>query len=118
MAEAIAKHYLKNWYIESAGTNPKPINPMAIKVMMEINIDLSNHYSKSITNKNIEFFDTVITLCGDAKDNCPNIKNLAMRHIHWDINDPANFKGTNNEKLGYFRSVRDQLVSKIKKISE
>ena len=53
MAEALAKKYLNNFIIESAGTNPEPINSLAIVVMKEINIDLSNQNSKSISDKDI-----------------------------------------------------------------
>ena len=63
--------YLNNCNIESAGTNPEQVNPMSINIMMEINIDISNYHSKSITEKQIKSFDIVITLCVDAKDNCP-----------------------------------------------
>ena len=73
IAEGLARKYLNNYTIESAGTNPETVNPIAIEVMREIDIDLSNHYSKSITDEQMKSFDIVITLCGDAKDKCLNI---------------------------------------------
>ena len=113
MAEALAKIYLYNITIESAGTNPEPINPLAIIVMKEINIDLSNHYSKSISDKDLKSFDLAVTLCGNAKDKCINLNNLVKQYIHWDINDPAKANGTNEEKLNIYRLVRDQIKNKI-----
>ena len=113
MAEALAKIYLYNITIESAGTNPEPINPLTIIVMKEINIDLSNHYSKSISDKDLKSFDLAVTLCGNAKDKCINLNNLVKQYIHWDINDPAKANGTNEEKLNIYRYVRDQIKNKI-----
>ena len=118
MAEAIAKKYLNNCIIESAGTNPEPINPLAIKVMNEIGIDLSTQHSKTITEEQIKLFDIAITLCGDAKDKCINLHNLVKEHIHWDIIDPAKADGINNDKLAIFRNVRNQIKSNIKSLNQ
>ena len=118
MAEGLAKKYLNNCTIESAGTKPETVNPYAIEVMKEIDIDLSNHYSKSITDEQIKSFDIAITLCGDAKDKCLNIKSLVKQHIHWDIIDPAKATGTNEEKLSIYKSVRDLIEIKIKELDK
>ena len=114
IAEGLAKKYLSKCFIESAGTHPEIINPIAIKVMKEINIDISNNYSKSISEEKIKTFDLGITLCGDAKDNCINLTNLVKQNLHWDIIDPAKINGTDDEKLNVFRNVRDKLEYKIK----
>ena len=107
MAEALGKKYLNHFSVESAGTDPEPINPFAIDVMKEINIDISSQFSKSISDNKIKTFDIVITLCGDAKDKCTNINNLVKEYFHWNIIDPARSNGTNQEKLDTFREVRD-----------
>ena len=118
IAEGLARKYLNNYTIESAGTNPETVNPIAIEVMREIDIDLSNHYSKSITDEQIKSFDIAITLCGDAKDKCLNIKSLVKQHIHWDIIDPAKATGTNEEKFNIYTSVRDLIEIKIKELDK
>ena len=118
IAEGFAKKYYNNCNIESAGTNPEAVNPLAIEVMREIDIDLSNHYSKSITDEHIKSFDIAITLCGDAKDKCLNITSLVKQHIHWDIIDPAKATGTNEEKLNIYKSVRDLIEIKIKELDK
>ena len=118
IAEGLAKKYLNNCTIESAGTKPETVNPYAIEVMKEIDIDLSNHYSKSITDEQIKSFDIAITLCGDAKDECININGLAKQHIHWDITDPAKANGSNEEKLKIYKSVRNLLENKIKDLDK
>ena len=107
MAEALGKKYLNHFSVESAGTDPEPINPFAIDVMKEINIDISSQFSKSISDNKIKTFDIVITLCGDAKDKCTNINNLVKEYFHWNIIDPARSNGTNQDKLDTFREVRD-----------
>ena len=116
MAEFLGKKYLTSWIVESAGTQPQKVHPMAIKVMSEIDIDISKSSSKLITNEKIKTFDMVITLCGGARDSCINIDNSIKEHSHWDIIDPAKAKGSNKEKLEVFRKVREKLENKIKKL--
>ena len=116
MAEAFAIQYLKKYCIKSAGTNPEPVNHLAIQVMKEVNIDISKNHSKSISNDEIRTFDIAITLCGDAQDKCSNLNNLVKQHIHWDINDPAKNNGTKIERLNAFRLARDEIENNIKNI--
>ncbi len=118
IAEGIAKKYLNHCTIESAGTNPESINLLAIEVMKEIDIDLSDHYSKSITEDKIKSFDIVITLCGDANDSCVNLNTLVKQHIHWDIMDPAKFHGEEEAKRKVFRDVRELIKNNIKDLKE
>ena len=118
IAEGLANKYLNNCTIGSAGTNPETVNPFAIEVMREIDIDLSNHYSKLITDEQMKSFDIVITLCGDAKDKCLNINSLVKEHFHWDIIDPAKANGSNEEKLKIYKSVRNLLENKIKDLDK
>ena len=116
MAEGILQHLLKdNTTVNSAGTKPCFVHPMAIKVMSEIGIDISNHRSKSVT----EFIDTqidiVITVCDKASEDCP-IFPTAPTTYHWPFEDPAKTKPDN---ITLFRHVRDQIYDTMKaKISE
>ena len=69
MAEGFARKMLpKNMEIFSAGIEPKRIHPMAIKVMQEVGIDISQQRSKNISEVPIDKVDLVITLCGDAAE--------------------------------------------------
>ena len=117
MAEGFAKELLsKNLHIESAGTEAHGLNPYTVKTMDEIGVDISHHQSKKINVDDIEEFDLVITLCGDAKDKCPIIdKN---KHIHWDIPDPANFKGNDIDTMQKYSEVRELILKKIKIFKE
>ena len=60
-------------------------------------------------------FNLVITLCGDAKDKCP-VLNQDVKHIHWDLNDPSKFKGSDLEIVSHFQKTRDLILSKIKEL--
>ena len=86
--------------------------------MREIDIDLSNHYSKSITDEQIKSFNIAITLCGNAKDKCLNINSLVKEYFHWDIIDPAKVKGSNEEKLNIYKSIRNLIKNKIKDLDK
>ena len=112
MAEGLAKKYLKPYSIKSAGTHPEPINLFALKVMEEINIDISDYESKSISKMEMEQVDIVVTLCGDARDQCVILDNSIKKHIHWNINDPAKSTGSKAERLIIFRDVRDLIEKK------
>ncbi|MHB9128845.1 MAG: arsenate reductase ArsC, partial [Candidatus Humimicrobiaceae bacterium] len=71
MAEGFLKNYRKDWHVESAGISPKGLNPLAVKVMKEINIDISKQVSKGVENFLKTSFDYVITVCDNAKESCP-----------------------------------------------
>ena len=109
IAEGLINHlYLNNFEAKSAGTRPSPINPYAIKVMDEIGIDISNQRSKSIAEFNGVKFDIVITVCNNAKKICPFFPG-AKEMIHAPFDDPAAFKGADDQIIEFFRSVRDQI---------
>ena len=112
MAEGFAKSYFKEYIISSGGTHPEKVNPYAIKVMSDLGIDISNNKSKKIDKDQFESFSLVITLCGDAKDKCPIISK--GKHIHWDIKDPAKYKGNNEELINKYSAIRDIIIDKIK----
>ena len=116
IAEGLAKSIFDSTYqIESAGTEIHGVNPNAIKTLKEINIDISSYRSKSISLNQLNRFDLVITLCGDAKDKCPAL-DYGIKHVHWDLRDPAKFKGTELEIASHFRNTRTLILKKINKL--
>ena len=117
MAEGIATEQIKHILFESAGINPEPVNPRAISVLKDIGIDISKNISKKINFRDIDKYDLVITLCGDAKDNCPIVIH-PKKHIHWDIEDPAKFRGDEGQTDLKFSEVRDIIYRKIKQLKE
>ena len=113
MAEGIARTlFPKDIIVESAGTEAHGLNPIAIRVMDDISISISNHQSTRISDKKIHEFDMLITLCGDAKDKCPVLE-PNTEHIHWGIEDPAIFKGDEDEIYMKYQEVRDIIFKKI-----
>tara|TARA_B110001454_G_C12673215_1_gene414654 strand:- start:841 stop:1263 length:423 start_codon:yes stop_codon:yes gene_type:complete len=113
MAEGIANKLLpEDVTIKSAGTEAQGVNPNAIKVMSDLSIPISHHKSERIDFKDLDNFDIIITLCGDAKDKCP-IFDSKTQHIHWGIEDPAVFVGNENETYLKYKEVRDILFDKI-----
>ena len=117
MAEGIARKYIGNITLYSAGIEAHGINPYAINAMKEIDIDISNYKSKVITLENISSYDLIITLCGDAKDNCPLLDDKPV-HEHWALEDPAVFIGNEEEKSRKFAEIRDVIYKNIKDLKE
>jgi len=83
-----------------------------IKVMEEIGIDISGQRSKSVDEFLGQSFDYVITLCDSAKQSCP-IFTGKCKKIHWSLEDPAQTRGTEEEKIRVFRKVRNQINEHI-----
>lgn len=117
MAEGLAKSILnpKEWEIRSAGIEAHGLNPKAVKIMAEIGIDISQNKSEVIDRRFLNDSDLVITLCGDALDNCPVIPQ-PVQHIHWELEDPAKAIGTENEIMKMFRETRNELEKRIENL--
>src|SRR6478672_9027226 len=95
--------------VQSAGSNPAGyVHPLAIKVMAEIGIDISQHQSKHMNEFLKQPVETVITVCGNADQACPLYPGQVNRY-HWPFVDPAHAKGSEEEQLKVFREVRDQI---------
>ena len=95
--------------VQSAGSKPAGfVHPLAIKVMEEIGIDISDHRSKHLDEFLDKKIETVITVCGNADQACPIFPGQVNRH-HWGFVDPAKAEGTPEEQLKVFREVRDEI---------
>jgi arsenate reductase len=99
--------------IVSAGLDPKPLNPLAVQVMKEVGIDISQQYSKDLKQFLGQHFTYLITVCSNAESRCPIFPGVIYR-LFWPFDDPADFEGTQEEKLAKFREVRDQIDNKIR----
>ena len=114
MAEGLLRHYGgRRFHVYSAGTSPSRIHPMAIKVMAEKGISLTNQRSKSIDEFLGQGFDIIVTTCDIARDRCPVFPGQGKR-LHWDLEDPAETGGSREEKREVFRRVRDELEKLIR----
>jgi len=117
MAEALLNHLAgERFEAESAGLEPGVLNPLAVSVMKEIGIDISQNKTKSVFDlfKRGELFSYVITVCDAASaEACPIFPGLLSKIIHWSFEDPYSFTGTLEEKLEKTRRVRDAIKEKI-----
>jgi len=115
MAEAFLRSYAGDRFeAYSAGLEPKPMNPLTVRVMKEANIDVSGQRSKGVGEYLGKVkFQYLITVCDDAEKNCPTVWPGVNRRLHWSFEDPAKFEGTEEEKLAKFREVRDLIDAKI-----
>ena len=119
MAEGFLKSFNKNLDVFSAGTNAeKKVNPYAIKVMAEKGINISTQFPKSVDLFIKEPFDYVITVCDGAKEICPVFTGNVKHRLHIGFEDPANAKGSNEEKLIVYRKVRDEIEREFRKFYE
>jgi arsenate reductase len=98
--------------VESAGTKPGHVRPEAIAVMKELGIDISGHRSKSVNEFEGRTFDYVVTVCDNARDNCPFFP-AGTERIHWSLEDPAAVQGTEEERFCAFRRIRDQIQERV-----
>jgi arsenate reductase len=116
MAEAFVRHYAAEEFEAcSAGLEPKGIHPLTVQVMREIGLDLSGQYSKSVTEYLGKMhFGYVVTVCSDAEERCPSTFLGVSQRMHWALEDPAAFVGTDEAKLAKFREVRDQIDNQVR----
>lgn len=116
MAEAFLRKYGQGQFEpDSAGLEPKGLNPLTVKVMEEAGMDISGQMSKRIeTYLGKTLFQYLITVCDDANKNCPTVWPGVSTRLHWSFEDPAKFEGTEEEKLARFREVRDLSEARIR----
>src|SRR6476469_6259356 len=109
MAEGLLKHITKGGYeVYSAGTKPSLVRPEAIKILAEIGIDISGNRSKSVDEFADKDIDYVLTVCDNAKENCPYFP-AKTKLIHHAFEDPAEAQGAEESRLSVFRKVRDEI---------
>ncbi len=111
MAEGIARSLAGDgWLVQSAGSAPSRVNPLAGAALAEIGIDIASQRSKSVAEIDPATIDTVITLC--AEEVCPVYLGTARR-LHWPLPDPAGHDEPAEQGLGRFRAVRDELRRRL-----
>ena len=117
MAEGFMRHIAGgSCEVFSAGVNPTRINPLAIKAMAEVGVDISRQQSTSVREYLGDRFDYVITVCDNARQNCPVFPGKHER-IHWDLRDPAEATGDKEGQMTVFRKVRDQIKDHIREFA-
>ena len=113
MAEALLRHSGGAAFdVQSAGTEPRGVNPLTLRVLAEAGLDASWARSKSVTEFAGQSFDYVITVCDQARRSCPVFPG-GGEGLHWGYEDPAEAEGTDEERLVVFRRVFTQLGERI-----
>jgi arsenate reductase len=121
MAEAfLQKTCDRQFETLSAGLEPGTLNPLVVRVMKEVGIDISGNETRSvgdILNRG-ESFDHVITVCDEANaERCPVLPGPGHRH-HWGFPDPSVLQGSEEERLSGTRRIRDQIFTRIREWCE
>ena len=111
MAEGIARSLAAPGVkVSSAGSAPSRLNPLAVRALAEIGIDVSGQRSKSVDEIPPGDVDVALTLC--TEEVCPVLPGKALR-VHWGLPDPAAATGSGEAKLQAFRDVRDELRRRL-----
>ena len=115
MAEGLARRLFGDRLrVQSAGSAPARVNPLAIRALGEVGIDISRASSKGLDSIDPATIDTVITLC--AEEVCPVILAKTAR-LHWPMPDPASGQGSDQERLARFRQVRDEIQTRLERLA-
>jgi arsenate reductase len=114
MAEGLLRHLAgERFEVESAGTEQTRVHPLAISAMREAGIDITGQSSKTLERFQNERFDFVITVCDRANESCPIFPGGARR-LHWSFDDPSAASGSEEERLGEFRRIRDEIEARLR----
>ena len=116
IAEGFLNFLYNDYEAFSAGTKQSSLNPYAVKVMKEIGIDISQQKSKNIDVFRNQNFDFVVTVCDNAKENCPFFPGKKVIHISF--KNPAKYEGSDEEIIVNFRKTRDEIKEWIIKTFE
>lgn len=113
MAEGLARAaFGSEVTVQSAGSRPTRVNPLAVRAMAELGIDLAGQASKSVETIDPAGVDLVVTLC--AEEVCPVFLGKAPR-LHWPIEDPDRKDEdlSDAQRRAYFRIARDEIRARI-----
>lgn len=116
IAEAFLQYLAGDRYEAfSAGLEPGALNPLAVEVMKEAGIDISQQRAKSVFDlfRRGELFAYVITVCDEkTAEQCPVFPGITNR-LHWSFQDPASLTGSPAEKLERMRGIRDRIRERV-----
>jgi arsenate reductase len=117
MAEALLRHHGGDTFeVHSAGTDPRGVNPLTLRVLAEAGIDASSARSKSVNEYLGQTFDYVVTVCDQARQVCPVFPGV-HESLHWGYEDPAEATGSEDERLAVFRRVFIQIGERVRQFA-
>ena len=103
--------------VSSAGTSPKQVHPLAVRVLAEIGIDWQEARAKPVTELLDRSFDYVITLSNSAREECPTLPG-PHSSLHWHLEDPSTVDGPEEQRLEAFRATRADLTTRLRPFIE
>ncbi len=113
MAEGLLRSRAGDLFdVASAGTRPAGLNPLAVRAMAEIGIDISSQKSKHVDSLAEQQFTYVITVCDNAREACPTFP-ATTQTLHWSFEDPADAQGADEERMKVFTRVRNEIDEKV-----
>ncbi|MBK9961106.1 MAG: arsenate reductase ArsC [Saprospiraceae bacterium] len=116
MAEAFLNEYGSDHFLaESGGIEAGNLNPLAVQAMAERGIDISHYKAKSVfdLHKEGRHYDCVIAVCDEGNAaRCPVFPGQHER-LHWSLEDPSSFQGSEEERLDFTRKIRDQIKTAV-----
>jgi arsenate reductase len=114
MAEALLREFGKGAFETfSAGTEPRGVNPLTVRALANVGIDISGARSKSVAEFLGQPFDYVVTVCDRARESCPVFPG-GGETIHWGFDDPAEATGTEPERLAVFERVLGEIATRLR----
>jgi arsenate reductase (thioredoxin) len=121
MAEAWTNQICGDFFeAQSAGLEPGTLNPLAVEVMREVGLDISQKKTRAVFDvfKSGQLFAYVVTVCDETSaEKCPIFPGPTKR-LHWSFPDPSQVTCSKEEKLGQVRAIRDEIRVKIEEWCE
>src|SRR5476649_661610 len=116
MAAALLRHLTRGGiYIESAGVKAGELDPLAVAAMEEIGLEIGQHKPRCFEDLEDGSFDLVITLSPEAQHKAMELTRTAATRVeYWPTMDPTAVEGSREQRLADYRSVRDQLIERLK----
>ncbi|DAB36660.1 MAG: arsenate reductase ArsC [Epsilonproteobacteria bacterium] len=112
IAEALLKKYGGDHFnVQSAGLQPGLLNPLAVEILKEEDIDIAGKETQSVFDlfKDGKLFNYVITVCDEGNSQrCPIFPGQTKR-IHWSFEDPSTFQGDHEAQLAKIRHVKEEI---------
>ena len=117
IAEAMLRHYGGDDYeVQSAGLRATEIHPLTLQVLGEEGIDTAGLSAKDVKQFLGRFpAQFAIFVCEQTQQHCPRIFPGVGKSLYWPFEDPAQFRGSESQRLDKFREVRDQIRERIQK---
>lgn len=115
MAAALLRHLAKGLYVESAGVRAGELDPLAVAAMEEIGLEIGKHRPRRFEDLEDGSFDLVITLSPEAQHKAVELTRTAATRVeYWPTMDPTAVEGSREQRLAAYRTVRDQLLERLK----